>query len=131
MYDFDQIFNHNVDPFSEVFTSHNTIPKDTSITDSIFEQYIEYKEMLAGIEKIIDGEINKELDPTKVSDFIRLNSEYYRSYQVIGDYYKSLNKLSQAKDYYKLALSKEIPHKQDRQSIIEKINEVASKLTRN
>jgi isopenicillin-N N-acyltransferase like protein len=63
------------------------------------------------------------LSEKTLNNFISSNPEYYYTYQIAGNYYKSRNKKDQAIKLYKIALTKEVTSVNDQKAIKESIKE--------
>jgi len=65
-------------------------------------------------------------NPEIINQFISSNPEYYAVYAVLGDYYSRAKAYEQSIKYYNLALSKEIPNRNERDEIIKLKNKCLS-----
>jgi hypothetical protein len=57
-----------------------------------------------------------------IREFIDTNPEYYKVYDILGDYYRYINRSDSSIAYYRIALGKEIPLQSEKNSIIDKLS---------
>lgn len=118
-YDLRKIFSDSIDLKGEIFTSDLTIPQDTFISSPVYSDLIDYKRLT----KFIQNKIrNKESLPAdSLTKYENSNPEFYYTYELLGDYYKSLNDNSMASSYWSNALTKEIPRENEKERIKQKM----------
>lgn len=118
-YDLRKIFSDSIDFKGEIFTSDLTIPQDTFISSPVYSNLIDYKRLT----KFIQNKIrNKESLPAdSLTKYENSNPEFYYTYELLGDYYKSLNDNSMASSYWSNALTKEIPRENEKERIKQKM----------
>ncbi len=117
-YNMDSIFSksNQIDIEHEIIQPDKTIEKDPFISTVAFENYLKFREMK---KKIISAGKPVDLPINNFQDFIKLNPEYFLTYQLVGDYYMKQYIYDSASFYYKKALNKSISTKWER-GIIEK-----------
>ena len=96
------------------------IDADSVAIASIAPAIIRYRLLLQEIKN--DIKEKSVLKPSEIEDFIKLNPDYYHTYELLGDYYKKMGDKPKAKEMYIIALSKEIPYLSDKNSIVKKLN---------
>lgn len=105
-YDLDDVMES--DFTSEVQVKGETIPEDAFIYTREFADVLEFKRLLPGIQKAAaSGSI---VPDDSLARFVALDSLYYNAYNVVGDYYESVSRLSDAVSCWKKALA--LPMKQ-------------------
>lgn len=117
-YDLNKIFN-SPDFSSEIKTEQLTIAPDAFLKTHEYSEFIFYREYRKRLKTIIHKkETANEEDLTR---FIHSNPELYSVYKLVGDYYASQKQTSQAIEYWKQALEKEIPTLNEKEAIQRKI----------
>lgn len=120
-YDLEQIF----DDYTKTgkprmfLDSSLTIAPDTILQSQSYKNFLLFR----GFQKIIKRAIENDTEiPTfRLAAFEQWNPEHYLTYESLGNYYASRKDCKKAKMYYEKALTKEIPWKQDREGVLEKI----------
>lgn len=115
-YKLDDVFEQAV-KFSESYnlvSSEDVIPCDEFLTDGGNDEFETFK-LLS--KKITECKKNDIVDNSIIQEMIYLNSDYFYSYNIAGDYYKSKKQYSAAVEYYNQALEKIIPNKKERNEI--------------
>ncbi len=119
-YDLKQFFDSLYkEPLAVHYDSTLTIPADTIHQDNLYNRIKDYNLLKAQI--ITFTQEDKSLASSKIEDFINLNPNYYKSWEIAGDYYLSQNDTDKAIKMYKKALTKEINANANRLLINEKI----------
>ena len=67
-------------------------------------------------------ENNKKLSAEYIKSFVKNNPNYFKTYEVLGDYMEAIGEQNNALDYWIQALELEIPRKAEQNRIIEKIH---------
>ena len=96
------------------------IAADSVAITSIVPAIMHYRLLLDGIKNSIKEK--SVLKTSEIESFIKLNPDYYHTYELLGDYFKQAGDKPKAKEMYILALNKEIPYLSDRNSIVKKLN---------
>jgi hypothetical protein len=96
------------------------IDSDSVAIASIAPSIMSYRLRLKEIKNNIKAK--SPLKPTEIESFIKLNPDYYHTYELLGDYFKQMGDNPKAKEMYLMSLSKEIPYLNDRNSIVKKLN---------
>lgn len=113
-YDLDDIFAMNGLKINyELVDSLNTIPPDTFLLTKEYNDFKSFRELK---NKITKG------NSSDVEQLIKLNPQYYSSYVIAGDYMFKQKEFVKAKNYYDLALTKEVATIQEQQYIREQLN---------
>ena len=117
-YDLNKIFSMNgLKNDIETRDSSFTIPADSFLTTKGFSDFIAFRNMKSQLLK------GNEIDPRKL---VELNPEYYHSYVLAGDYLYKRKNYSEAKTYYKTALTKEIATIPEKKYILAQIQKLSS-----
>lgn len=120
-YDLNKIFNDSIDFRNEIYSTEYTIPQDTLLQSKIFKDLINYKRLTRYIRKKTK---DKEVIP--IDSLIKYelsNPEFYYTYEMIGDYYKSVGNQEQAKNYWEKAIIKDIPKLAEKEEILKKLSQ--------
>ena len=96
------------------------IAADSVAITSIVPAIMSYRLLLEEIKNSIKEK--SVLKTSEIESFIKLNPDYYHTYELLGDYFKQTGDKPKAKEMYILALNKEIPYLSDRNSIVKKLN---------
>ncbi len=116
-YDLNKVFDGSNESISE-----KVIPKDEFLFS---EEYIMFEEHKRLIDKINQAIYNEEIlynDTLKY--FVSTNKNLYRTYMLVGDYYKRvLKNCDKAVKYYKIGLKKEIDNFAQKKAIKRRIKE--------
>lgn len=109
-YDLNRVFDQGFDPKTtfEVPVDSLTIPADTFLTRGHYNDWLQYRALKTQIYSFIAGK-HMSLTPEIEVAFMRSNSDYYETFQVLGDYYRAFGMKDHAIDFYKTALEKDIP----------------------
>lgn len=125
-YNMDSVFNkaNHSDIRHKIIESGETIKEDPFLQTNAFKNYLKFKKM----KKIIESaKKSAELSAYDFNNFIKLNPEYFLTYQIVGDYYMKQYIYDSASFYYKMALKKCISTKQERGKIEKNLNECQQK----
>lgn len=108
-YDLEAILNtEEVPAGKEVFVDSLTIPEDPFIHTNEFRNYQKYRIIKEELWLYDNG--FSEIDPgaAKATEIIELNPDYFLSYVLAGDYFFNKEMFMEAKEYYSLALEREV-----------------------
>ena len=112
-YDLNKIFNlKGITNNQELNDSLLTIPADTFLLTKAYRDFVQFRILKEKMMK------NENVNPDSL---IILNSEYYHSYVIAGDYLFRKKELKAAKVYYEKALTKEIATKTEENYIRKQI----------
>ena len=100
-YQLDAIFNSNKSIKIHHDLSAYTIPADTSFLKNDYPLFKKFK--------IMENQL-KNGQAIDIEDFIKLNPNYFYTYELVGDYYLMENNLEESKRYYKKALTCFVPN---------------------
>ncbi len=127
-YDLKKVFSkfrglkHNID----ISETGLTIPADTFLASKGYQDYQFYRKYYQKIKEFKGFRQEILQNPGIINQFISSNPEYYAVYAVLGDYYSKTKAYEQSIKYYNLALSKEIPSRNERDEIIKLKNKCLS-----
>lgn len=124
-YNLNDIFSKMGNSFDEyfsntLFSNNLTIREDSLYVNYYVPKVKEYRLNIKKIKQAIKDKII--LDKHSISNFTTINPNNYYTWRLIGDYYNKIDSIALAKEYYNMALSKEIPYLTERQEIEELIN---------
>ena len=108
---------------TEISEQQYNITADTFLLSDEYKNFEKYKILKYKIIENIDCENCELINQKQIINFVSLNPEFYYTYSLVGDYFKKNNKISEAIEYYKKALNKEIPIVEERLKIEEKLKE--------
>ncbi len=128
-YDLNKIFSDTFDiektrNLSKVKLTINT---DSFLKSKEYKSFKVYKLAKEYISQYTKYPSLGEIPEKTIYIFISSNPEYYYTYQIAGNYYKSRNDNNNAIKYYKSALTKEVTSANDRKTIEESIKECEEK----
>ena len=125
-------FEARCPPVSEIFSNKNsglndvilndtslTIPADPFLYSERYKDFRHYKNLKKKIQKAIKQ--NNSLSFDTLGLLVKLNPEYFESYEILGDYHQKKSDHKKARIYYKKALKLAIDTCSTIPSIQEKI----------
>jgi len=118
-YDLNEVFkNRNGNP-SKISVSEpiNNIPADPFLLTEAYENYESYRKLEQTVGGTIAQEDHEAID--KVDQLVMLNPEYWKAYYLVGRNAFGLKEYNKAANYFKQALTKEIPSLEEKE-IVEK-----------
>lgn len=109
-YNLDSVFNKakTIDVNNDINENEFTISEDDFLKTTTYQKFLLFKQLKNYIQFITKKSASLKLDKKFEDAFIASNPESYYMYQILGDYYLSREKYTEAKKYYSLALTKEI-----------------------
>jgi hypothetical protein len=129
-YDLKKVFlltAEDIQSHKEIYTSSRTIPADTFLYSDAFRRFLHFRELTDSLKKAGRNEV---LLPSRFEgDYVRSNPSFYLTYVHLADYYAGLKKFDKAYQYYTQALSKKVPGKAEENTLEEKKNKLAKKLS--
>ncbi len=114
----------------ELCEQERNIPADTFLFSEKYKDFLRYKEYKHSI-LFTQREVPHAVSLTMVRDYtgiIETNPEFYYTYWLLGDYYRSLNSFATAVKYYEIALTKEIPREHETEYLQKVIRECNEKM---
>lgn len=120
-YDLDEVFAVDSVRTTSYAIDELNIAADSSALADEYVRVCRYREQYKDISAAIDNK--RRVDSSDLYNFIVNNPHYYQVYNIMGDYMLTQNNPKQAIVYWQKALSLEIPRAEDREDIIEKIEE--------
>jgi hypothetical protein len=124
-YDLNKIFSDTFDAAKakNLNETNLTIYTDPFLNSKEYKNFKIYKIAKEYISQYARYKVLGEISEKTINTLISSNPEYYYTYQLLGDYYKSRNDNTNAIKYYNLALTKEVTSLNDKKSIEESIAE--------
>lgn len=101
------------------------IPADTFLLHQAYLPYMKFKKLAQWVEEEMKSK--KLIVSDSLSRLIHLNPDYYRSYEIAGDYFTVQNSFDKAKENYMISLQKVIPTLGDKDRILMKIQNLQHK----
>jgi len=117
-YDLKEIFNSNIIHHD----TSNIIMKDDFITNGNFSNYLTYKNLSKSFNDVINNKNQIANIDYLISDLIRLNPNYYKTYVLAADYFSSVNDTVNTHKYLEKALNCEFENTITKEIITERLN---------
>ncbi|SCD21567.1 Acyl-coenzyme A:6-aminopenicillanic acid acyl-transferase [Proteiniphilum saccharofermentans] len=96
-----------------------SIESDAGLFSGTYANVLDYRRIKDEIGSAMRK--GETVDPQVLEIFLQTNAEYYYTYELLGDYYFSQDKPTEALRYWQTALTKEIPRLGDKENIEKKI----------
>ena len=109
---------------SSIIVDSLTIAADSFLLSKEYAQFQIYTRLKSQFKKMIGSEENVEITEHPIEEFVESNPEYYLVYYILGDYFSKIGDMERAVEYYRIALTKEIPYKDDVDYLTEKIKTI-------
>lgn len=124
-YDLNKVFKQadTITQNSVLYEANLIVAKDSFLVNGKYEDFVRYKEIRNQIQDAIKSDLQIEGEDFLLNQFIELNPEFFDTYVNLGDYFSHFNMNNKAMLAYQKALTKEIPNKYQRESILSKIKE--------
>ncbi len=120
-YNLDSVFNRkNFDTNSN--SESLTISRDSSVMNGVYDNVLKFRQMVSKYNYAIKTKLH--LQESDAETLIKINPDYYYSYQLLGEYYESAEMYDKAIEMYKKSLEKELSSNEAREGIIEKLNKL-------
>ncbi len=120
-YNLDSVFNKkSFDSNSDIESL--TISKDSSVVNGTYSNILKFKQLVAKFNAAIKKKAR--LQGSDADTLLKINPDYYYSYQLLGEYYESAEMYGKAIEMYKKSLEKEVSSNDARNEIIEKLNKL-------
>jgi isopenicillin-N N-acyltransferase-like protein len=122
-YNLDSVFNKakTIDVNTDINENEFTIAEDDFLKTKTYQNFLLFKQLKNYIQFITKKPVSLNLNIKFEEAFIASNPESYYMYQILGDYYLSRKKYTEAKKYYSLALTKEIATLKEEKQIKESL----------
>lgn len=117
-YDLNTVFDHP-DFSHEIARTDLNIPADTLLQTPVYTRVLRYKEQTRLIRQSISS--GHPLDDSLLQEYVSINPELYYVHQLLGDYYAAFGSPARALACRQTALTKEIPHSEEREALMKKI----------
>ncbi len=123
-YNLDSVFKNSgkLSDDTEINEQKYKIEKDPFLNSIEYKKFLMYKEIKNYLVFITKKSPLSKITPQIEQVFIESNPEYYDTYQILGDYYKSRNLSAIANSYFHKSLTKEVATETERKSIAAKIS---------
>ena len=118
-YDLNKIFKDTIDWQHEIYSSALTIPEEKFIDTPEFQHLLTYKKLTPLLLKKIRKK--EKIEESVLKTYQASNPSLYYVYEVIGDYYETMQQPQQAIAYWQQALKRPIPKLQEKERIQQKI----------
>ena len=118
-YDLNKIFKDTIDWQHERYSSALTIPEEKFIDTPEFQHLLTYKKLTPLLLKKIRKK--EKIEESVLKTYQASNPSLYYVYEVIGDYYETMQQPQQAIAYWQQALKRPIPKLQEKERIQQKI----------
>lgn len=96
--------------------------KDDFITNGNFSNYLTYKNLSKSFNDVINNKNQIANIDYLISDLIRLNPNYYKTYVLAADYFSSVNDTVNTHKYLEKALNCEFENTITKEIITERLN---------
>ena len=116
-YDLNKIFasEYNIKSNTALYDTSRTIPADSFLTTDTYKQYEYYKVILQRLQR---SNFKTTLTDAEIHAFEISNPEYFDTYIHIAQYYMQKEQYVKALYYLKIAGTKVIPRKEDRDKVL-------------
>ncbi|MCG8697936.1 MAG: C45 family peptidase [Bacteroidales bacterium] len=127
-YDLGNVFNTSTTGNPSVQTEFDgeVIEADSVLYSPQFKLFRQFRELRFTIEKSIQS--GKQVENSVLDSFRKSSSDYYLTYQILGNYYAAFNQPTEALNAYTIALDKKIPDVKTRNEIMELIEDTKKEL---
>ncbi len=128
-YDLKLVFNGNpgLHQKGSVSSQQLDIPPDKFLTSPRYISFVQYREMKNLIKRGIEEAGRVRFTDAYMDTFIRTNPDYYDTYRLAGDYYRTIKNYTKAIELYSNALTREIATMDEQEEIQKKIEELKTK----
>ncbi len=122
-YDLNKIFEiaPGLKENKEIYEQNLIIEADSFLYTDNYKDFLKYQALKNEIIK--SSKENKNFSDNEIEELISANPEFYLVFSLVGDYYLKKGEVQKAKEYYEIALSKEIPVVSEIEKIKEHIRE--------
>ena len=88
--------------------TEQTIPVDSFLYSNDWKDFLKWREFKRRIKQMTNNQEKLENEAKSINNFIQCNPEFWETYQLIGEYFKSRNDKDKARIFFDLALTREI-----------------------
>ncbi len=119
-YDLNEVFNDSSLNIKTYMKEELNISSDSVLINDEYIRVCQFREQQKELHQAIKD--NKKLSAEYIKSFVKNNPNYFKTYEVLGDYMEAIGEQNNALDYWIQALELEIPRKAEQNRIIEKIH---------
>lgn len=120
-YDLNTVFHRTRKQTQSMIKGDEIIMADTAFLSKHYLQIKDYRAQYKILKRHI---VDKQILPQHfIGSFLKINPEYYETYNITGDYMHMIGDKESAKKFWSRSLEKEIPTLPERNNIEEKIKE--------
>jgi len=125
-YDLKKIFNNSPKEnlYEVLRTDSLTIPPDKFLYSKEYREFTIFRKLNHKIQDIINEGKDSSISQNQIDTFINSDTEFYKVYRTLGDYFSYKGNSKEAIRYYKIALGKEIATLNERNAIASKISQL-------
>lgn len=102
----------------QIYKKELTLPPDEFLRTADWKNYQLYRKQTATIASLAD---DAAVDEKFLQQYLELNPEFFYPWEVCGDYYRDRQQPEKAVRCYKTALQREIPSREEKERIEEKL----------
>ena len=127
-YDLKKVFDLDADHIqlnNEIYEITRAIPADSFLMTSAYRRFREYQSMTR--ELILLTKNRKQLPAGFESKYCHANPSLYMTYVRLGEYFENLKAHDKAVFYYREAMKRKLPGKDEENKLIEKTNHLVKK----
>ena len=131
-YDLKKIFNNfaGLKEKREITEADKSIAPDPFFLSEDYQHFRSFKEMKQFILNVNKSKEKVVLPDSFIHEFVNTNPEYFEVYDILGDYYRYIDRSDSSIVYYRTALGKEIPLQSEKNSIIDKLSTCLTNINR-
>jgi len=127
-YDLNTVFE-NAALMDKITSDNFLIPEDNFLKSEDYTRFEQFKISRNALQTSLLTGKSITLSTDQISEFIASNPESYITYQLLGDYFYRKQKKTEAVEYYKKALSKEVASLKEREAILKKMTSLPEALS--
>lgn len=118
-YDLNKVFARGFNPDGGVSCPSLEIKADSFVTTPSFAGLLQFKSIVPALRRHIHDKTVMSQDSLDL--LLAVNPHYYYSYELLGDYYKSIGNDSLAKAMWQNALTLALPKKQHKDALVKRL----------
>ena len=121
-YDLKEIFKgETFAPHTVYPQTQRNIPADPFVQTQAYKNYEQYRQL----EQQLTEQLREKapIQPTDYRSLTSLNPDYWKAYYLLGEAYWANGQYEEAKEQYKIALTKEIPYTIEREKIEKRLKD--------
>ncbi len=115
-YDMMKAFDNSGEFSKEIIIEDQNIPEDSFMHSEDFRLFNGYRAETHRLEKLLKKK-KHNITEEQINKYIKSNPEYYQTLFVAGKYYKSIGNKEKANQFFRDALTRQIPWLSDRKKI--------------